>query len=157
MKVHLVDRPEVAIACLRHVGPYGAGVGRFWAETASPWMAANQLLGAPRYGISRDDPSITDPAQCRYDACAEVAPDVALSGNPLRTTIPAGRYAVLEFRGTALQIGEAWTALLRDWLTGSGLQLDAARPCFEHYPVDASFDPATGEFSCEICIAVAPR
>ena len=29
-----------------------------------------------------------------------------------------------------------------------------ARPCFEFYPEDAFFDPATGEFSCQICLAV---
>ena len=51
--------------------------------------------------------------------------------------------------------GEAWAALLRDWLPASGLQLDA-RPCFEHYPTDAMCDPQTGAFECEICIPVMP-
>jgi AraC family transcriptional regulator len=155
MKVRLVDRPEVPVACLRHVGPYGPGVGRFWAETVSPWLTANGLQGAPRYGISLDDPSIADPAQCRYDACVEVAPSVALTGPAVRSTIPAGRYAVLDFKGTAAQIGPTWTALLRDWIPGSGLQVDSW-PCFEHYPVGSTFDPATGIFTCEICIPVAP-
>ena len=29
----------------------------------------NNLLGRERYGISLDDPSVTKPTQCRYDAC----------------------------------------------------------------------------------------
>jgi AraC family transcriptional regulator len=53
------------------------------------------------------------------------------------------------------QVGEAWAALLRDWLPSSGLQLDA-RPCFEYYPKDAACDSQTGTFECEICIPVAP-
>jgi AraC family transcriptional regulator len=45
--------------------------------------------------------------------------------------------------------------MLRDWLPGSGMQL-GARPMFEHYPIDATYDGKTGEFECEICIPVTP-
>jgi AraC family transcriptional regulator len=34
------------------------------------------------------------------------------------------------------------------------MQLDA-RPFFEYYPTDASFDPKTGVFTCDIAIPVA--
>jgi AraC family transcriptional regulator len=44
---------------------------------------------------------------------------------------------------------------LRDWLPNSGMQLDS-RPFFEYYPVDATFDPNTGEFESDICIPVTP-
>jgi AraC family transcriptional regulator len=112
-------------------------------------------LERPRYGISHDDPSITAPAQCRYDACVEVEPERVLSGDALRTTLPGGRYAVLRFEGSAEEMPAAWARLLRDWLPESGLQLDA-RPAYEHYPRDATHDPHTGIFSCEICVPVAP-
>jgi AraC family transcriptional regulator len=35
------------------------------------------------------------------------------------------------------------------------MQLDA-RPFFEHYPVDATYDTKPGVFDCEICIPVGP-
>jgi AraC family transcriptional regulator len=35
------------------------------------------------------------------------------------------------------------------------MQLDS-RPFFEHYPIDATYDPKTGAFDCEICIPVSP-
>jgi AraC family transcriptional regulator len=156
MKVSLIDRQPVTIAYLRHLGPYGEPISRFWHETYVPWATMNKLgPDHARYGISHDDPSITAPEQCRYDACAEVAPDFVASGGAHKTTIPGGRYAVLGFKGTANQIGEAWAGLLRDWLPSSGLQLDA-RPCFEYYPQGAGYDPSTGAFECEICIPVAP-
>ena len=155
MNVKLIERPPTSVAYLRHLGPYGQPVLRFWMETVFPWLVTNGLLDQPRYGISHDDPKITAPEQCRYDACAEIAPQFVPSGKALKTTIPGGRYAVMSFQGTVKDIEQAWTALLQDWLPSSGLRLDA-RPCFEHYPRGSSYDPQTGVFSCEICIPVIP-
>lgn len=154
MKVKIIDRQSATVAYLRHLGPYGPAIERFWQEVYVPWAAKNRLgPDHARYGISHDDPGITAPEQCRYDACAEVAPDFVVNGGALKGTIPGGKYAVLAFRGTVQQVGEAWTALLRDWLPSSGLQLDA-RPSFEYYPKGSVFDPRSGEFECEICIPV---
>ena len=155
MKVQLVDRSSKTIAYLRHLGPYGAPISSFWQKEVYPWMAENRLLGHPRYGISHDDPSITAPKKCRYDAGIEVASDFVTSGKVLKTTLPAGKYAVLRFKGTVEQIPAAWAALLRDWLPSSGMQLDA-RPAFEHYPKGSTYDSKTGVFDCEICVPVTP-
>ena len=155
MNVKLIDRQPTTVAYLRHVGPYGEPISRFWQETVYPWLVTHGLLDQPRCGISHDDPGITSPEKCRYDACVEVPPNFVPSGKALKTTVPGGRYAVLAFKGTVAQVGEAWTALLRDWLPSSGLQLDA-RPSFEYYPKDSTYDPKTGVFACEICIPVAP-
>lgn len=155
MNVKLVERQPASVAYLRHLGPYGESIARFWQETYFPWASTDNLLDHPRYGISHDDPGITAPSQCRYDACAEVAPDFEPLGDALKTTIPGGRYACLSFKGTNARIGEAWTALLRDWLPSSGLQLDS-RPSFEYYAAGAGYDPQSGEFECSICIPVMP-
>jgi AraC family transcriptional regulator len=154
MNVKLVDRASVDVAYLRHTGAYGAPLSRFWQETVYPWMAANDLLGTARYGVSLDDPSVTHAEKCRYDACVAVSKDTTLTGKPMRKTLPGGRYAALQFRGTTSDIQVAWDRLLRDWLPSSGLQLDA-RPFFEHYPPTAGFDAKTGQFECELCVPVA--
>ncbi len=44
---------------------------------------------------------------------------------------------------------------MRDWLPGSGYQLDG-RPMFERYAPDAGYDAATGTFACDIVIPLAP-
>ncbi len=155
MHVKLVDRKPATVAYFRHVGPYGDPIASFWQQTVYPWLVTHDLLDAPRYGISHDDPSITSPQQCRYDACVEVAADFVPTSGAQMTTIPGGKYAMLAFKGTVGEIGAAWNALLRDWLAPSGLQLDA-RPSFEHYPRGSTYDPKTGVFDCEICIPVAP-
>jgi AraC family transcriptional regulator len=155
MNVLLIERSPVYVAYLRHIGPYGEALSLFWRQTVYAWMRTHGLLGHARYGISHDDPGITAPAQCRYDACVEVPPDLAPTEDALATTLPGGRYAVLRFAGTAAEIPAAWAALLRDWLPDSGLQLDA-RPAFEHYPTDSTYDAQSGVFDCEICVPVAP-
>ncbi|AXA89792.1 GyrI-like domain-containing protein [Massilia sp. YMA4] len=153
IEVSIVERNPVHVAYLRKTGPYGPELGRFWGEVVYPWMATNNLLGLPRYGICLDDPTVTAPEQCRYDAAVEVPPERLLSGNPMRTVVPGGQYAVHRFRGPVEQVAGAWLALTRDWLPASGLQLDA-RPFVEHYPPDAAYDPATGVFEAELCMPV---
>lgn len=155
MKVKLKDREPVHVAFLRHTGPYGPGITQFWMDTVSPWMATNNLFGRARFGISLDDPHVTKPAQCRYDACVEIAPRETLAGDSKEKVIPGGKYAVLEYDGPLVQIGSAWDHLLGQWLPKSGLQLDS-RPMFEHYPVDGLFDEKTGRITCEICVPVTP-
>jgi AraC family transcriptional regulator len=124
-------------------------------KTVAPWMATNNLFGRDRFGIGLDDPMVTQPSKCRYDACVASSEGEMLTGNPHRKVIPGGKYAAMAFEGTGDDIGVAWEALLRDWLPKSGLQLDA-RPFFEHYPVDGRYDPKTGRFTCDICVPVAP-
>lgn len=155
MDVKLLELPPARVAYLRHIGPYGATVGKFWADTFYPWQMANNLEGHARYGVSHDDPSITPPEKCRYDACVEVPENFVATGNAVVTILPGGRYVVAKFNGTNAAIGAAWTELFRDWLPSSGLQCDS-RPCFEYYSKESRFDPQTGVFDCELCIPVRP-
>lgn len=155
MKVTIVDRQPTRVAYLHYIGPYGKAVSDFWMTTVDPWMQTNRLYGRPRYGISHDDPGITEPEKLRYDAAVEVPEDFVGAGDHQVTVIPGGKFACGKFKGTDNQVGEAWEWLLRDWLPGSGMQLDS-RPFFEYYPVDATYDHKTGEFESEICIPVTP-
>lgn len=155
MKVQIIERKPTPIAYLRHVGPYGQEIGTFWQTQVYPWMVANGLIGRPRYGISHDDPRVTTPEQCRYDAGCEIPAGVLARGDAHRTTIPGGQYAALGFRGVVADFEPAWNALLRDWLPSSGWQLDG-RPMFEYYPTDSNYDPSTGVLECQLCVPVTP-
>jgi AraC family transcriptional regulator len=155
MQVQLIDREPMRIAYRRHIGPYGAPIHAFWMNEVAPWMQTHGLHQRPRYGISHDDPSITDPAQCRYDAAVEVDDAFVPGAGAFVTTLPGGRYASMPFFGDSQAIGTAWQSLLRDWLAGSGLQIDA-RPCFEFYAPGARYEPETSRFGCDIVIPVIP-
>jgi AraC family transcriptional regulator len=117
-------------------------------------MAANGLIGFPRYGVSHDDPAITAKGRCRYDAGVEVGPDFVPSQGAHVAMVPAGLYASTPFQGRADAIGHTWERILREWLPSSGYQLDA-RPYFEYYPPDGEHNEKTGAFSCELCIPIA--
>jgi len=155
VKVQIIERKPTQIAYLRHVGPYGQPIGTFWQTQVYAWMAANGLIGQPRYGISHDDPRVTAPEQCRYDAGCEIAANAIARGEAHRTIIPGGQYAALGFKGIVADFESAWNGLLRDWLPSSGLQLDS-RPMFEYYPTDSKYDPATGVLECQLCVPVMP-
>jgi AraC family transcriptional regulator len=155
MKVEIIERKPTPIAYLRHVGPYGEPLSVFWQKQVYPWMVASGVLGRPRYGISHDDPKVTAPERCRYDAGCEIPPTFLAMGNAHRTTIPGGRYAALDFKGVVVRFESAWDSLLRDWLPSSGLQLDS-RPMFEYYPAESRYDPATGVLDCKLCVPVMP-
>lgn len=153
MHVTLSTLPPARIAYLRHIGPYGPSIAAFWQQRFLPWMQANDLGGRPCYGIGHDDPGITAPEHCRYDAAVEIPEHVTPPSPAGVVQLPGGRYALAEYRGDGPGIGLAWTEFLRDWLPSSGLQIDS-RPCFERYPVDAEYDPETGIFTCQLCIPV---
>ncbi|MEO7578902.1 MAG: AraC family transcriptional regulator [Massilia sp.] len=153
MEVRIVDLPEVNVAYQRLIGPYGPAIGAFWRSTMAPWMQSHGLMGHTCYGIGHDDPTITPPDKCRYDACVEVPDGFGAGGQAELRTLPGGRYAVTAFKGKPPAIAEAWMRLTREWLPSSGLQCDD-RPCFEMFSSATGMDPVTGEFSCDICIPV---
>jgi AraC family transcriptional regulator len=154
LRVAVSTRPPVRIAYLRYQGRFGPPVGQFWQEKVYPWMVSNNLLGAPRYGVSHDDPDVTAGDKCRYDAGVEVDKDHVPSQGAQIAVLPGGLYASTPFRGTSDEIPEVWQRILREWLPDSGYQLDA-RPCFEYYPIDGEYDEKTGAFTCELCIPIA--
>lgn len=155
MDVRIIDLPAARVAYHRHIGPYGLGIGAFWRGTVAPWMQSHGLYQQACYGVGHDDPSVTPPDKCRYDACVELPQDFQAPDKTDTLTLPGGRYAVAAFKGQPSTIAEAWMRLTREWLPSSGLQCDD-RPCFELFSPATATDPATGEFSCEICIPVRP-
>lgn len=153
MDVRVIDLPAVRVAYQRLIGPYGPAIGSFWRGTIAPWMQSHGLSGETCYGVGYDDPSVTPPDKCRYDACVAVSDNFQTGGQADIQTLPGGRYAVASFKGQPMAIADAWMRLTREWLPSSGLQCDD-RPCFEMFSAATGMNPQTGEFSCDICIPV---
>ena len=154
LQITIKNRPTVRVAYLCYQGPFGAALGRFWAEEVYPWIVENGLFGAPRYGISHNDPQVTACNLCRYDAGVEVSKDYAPSQNVQIMTLAGGLYACTKFKGTSKEVPAAWDRILREWLPASRYQL-AAQPSFEYYPVDGEYDEKTGVFACEFCLPIS--
>jgi len=151
MKIDIVERAPVRVACMRYTGPYGEPLNRFWRGTVTPWLADHGMLDCPRYGVALDDARVTPAERCRYDACVELPPGLSLP-EAAETTIAGGRYAVTHFKGSGAQIGAAWGAFVGE--ASARHRLDGSRPPFEHYPRGALNDARTGVFACELCLPV---
>ena len=156
MTIRVRPSPGYHVACMRYVGPYGAhGIPELWGRLQR-WMAGREL-GSPRLalGVAHDDPSITAPERCRYDACVVVPAGFTADRLVDTAEIPGGTYAVADFTGTAHEIVGAWDRLFAGWLPGSGYEPDD-RPCYELYRGDPTVDARRGVFRCELHLPVRP-
>jgi DNA gyrase inhibitor GyrI len=111
MTVEIRQLPGYHVAYMRHIGPYGPPVSAYW-QKFNKWAQARDLSGkgikgAVLLGISHDDPSITPPDKCRYDACVAVPADFKPEAGVNLADIPGGKYAVLRFSGSDREIGLA--------------------------------------------------
>lgn len=151
MKISLADRLPVKVAYLRYTGPFGEPLGRYWRRTVAPWLADHGLVDCPRYGVSIDNPRVTAPEKCRYDACVALPAGLALP-DAAETLIPGGLYAVTCFKGTVDEIRSAWGEFVDAALSSAAARIDSRRHPFEHYPRGASYDTRSGVFGCELCL-----
>jgi AraC family transcriptional regulator len=153
VKIEVAERRPVKVACLRHTGPTGASLGRFWRATVAPWLADLGLIDCPRYGVTLEDCGSAPGGlgRTRYGACVELPPGLFLPG-AAEITIPGGRYAITAFKGTAAEIDTAWEEFGAAVLALPGNVPDNLRQRFEHHPRGASYDARTGVFNCELCL-----
>ena len=155
MSVRVIELPGQHVAFMRYVGPYGAhGIPELWTRLRR-WSAAHDLGPGPhvKLGVAHDDPTITAPERCRYDACVVVPRDFRPDRLVDVTDVPGGAYAVAEFVGTAHEIEGVWDRVFSGWLPGSGYEPDD-RPCYELYRGDPTVDDACGVFRCELHLPV---
>lgn len=155
MRIRVADLPALHVACMRYVGPYGArGIPALWQRLRT-WIAGQDLGPGPplKLGVAYDDPSITAPERCRYDACVVVPRDFEPDALVDVRDVPGGRYAIAGFVGTAGEIESVWDRVFAGWLPGSGWQPDD-RPCYELYRGDPAAGGRPGVFRCELHLPV---
>ncbi len=104
--------------------------------------AENNGVGAAeqsRFALAFDNPAITPVNKCRYTA-AIVIPESLQVPEPFSSAeIPAGKYAVLYFKGTPEETLAAQLGLYSEWFPDSGFEPDNF-PMMEHYLNDARVD-----------------
>ena len=160
MNVEVSEKPAYRVAYLRHIGPYASEtIGPVWGRLMA-WAGQRGLVrpGVPGFGVSWDNPEVTPPEHCRYDACVAIGPEVdalelAEAGISVQT-LPGGLYA--EYRSMIPCDGffRAWNDMYTQWLPASGWQCDD-RPGYELYH-DMLGCPPEGPWDVGICVAVRP-
>jgi AraC family transcriptional regulator len=128
-QVSIIREPERVLLAARHVGPY-EGVGAAWELLMATAGRLGWLAQPPiTMGLVYDDPDITAPAQCRYEAALVIpagqpaaVPEGAPSSLVVRT-LPAGQWACLVHIGGYDTIQSTYDALLGQALPRRGVEL----------------------------------
>lgn len=142
--------PERHLLAMPHQGPYPE-IGRAF-EKLSTLIATRDLFGqvVQMVAVYYDDPSVTPPDNLRSHAAFEMA-GVHAAEAPLEAlTLPAGRHAVLEFKGPYAGLAAAYDQLYGTWLPSSG-ELPSDHPSFEIY-LNSPMDTAPEDLLTLLCV-----
>ncbi len=124
MNVVVTMMEERRVAYARQIGPYGKELGAAW-ERILGWAGGRGLLQRPGVeivGVSWDNPELTPPERCRYDACVAVPEGVRTDEGIGVRTLPGGLHACYRRPTRMAEFGAAMNELLGIWLPESGYE-----------------------------------
>lgn len=148
MKFKVETLPDYRIAYMRRVGQYGPNNIEVM-EKLKEWAKKKNLLeSAILFAIPQDNPEITLPDKCRFDACIVISQDVQLDDLVCEGKLSGGKYVIYEIKHTAEDIQKAYFTIFRS-LQSNGYQIDHNKPIMEKYISDMTNNPY-----CEICVPV---
>ena len=161
MNVEVKRLPEYRVAYVRQIGPYGPALARAW-ERITAWAGKSGLLGpeTAALGVSWDNPGLTPPERCRYDACVALPEGFAADEQALAQdgvclqSLPAGLYGC--YRRPTRMDGymTAWNELIGVWLPQSGYEAEGTAFEYYHPPLACSDDP---DFACDVSFCIQVR
>lgn len=148
--VEIRDLPDLRIAAAPHAGPYHE-IGRAFQRVSAILTTRNLWPEAGRMvGVYYDDPQSVEPAALRSAAGFEFAGPIP--DGLEEVTIPAGRFAVLRFRGPYSGLPAAYDHLYGDWLARAQCE-PRDSPAAEIY-LNSPMDTAPDDLLTEICMPI---
>lgn len=149
-------RPDVSVACVRHVGPYNRIGDAFGPLPA--WAGPRGHLRFPEtrvLAVYHDDPELVEESKRRSSACIAVPKGAWVEGGAEALTVPGGLSAVARVEVTGDQVGAAWAAPM-EWVPAHGHRSDGGRPCYEVYLNDQRAHPEQ-KFIVDLCKPILPQ
>jgi AraC family transcriptional regulator len=133
MKSEIVNFEETTVIGARAYGPYAQAAPEAWGQIMK-FAYSNKLMkkGVRMFGISHDDPNVTEPNNIRYDACVDIDANIENEGNLRKLTVSGGKYAKFIHKGPYENFQLTYTYIFNDWLPESNYKL-RDYPCFEIY------------------------
>ena len=156
MSVGFVYLRPLRVVSVRAFGLYATSASSAWKQMFA-WLDDSGMrreIGRG-YGLMRDNPALTAPENCRYEACVEL-----LAG--YETLVPAG-FDVIRLPGGAYArrrhsgsdtLRSTITTLRDEWVPSQGLTVDGRRPMIEIY-CDDPLVVAPIARKIEVCIPVS--
>ncbi len=142
--------PEYRVAYVRKLGPYVKETCEPGFVALMQWAIPRKYVGAGKLlAIYWDNPDVTPPEKCRFDACIIVPEGVVPEGQVYIQHIGGGPYAVCHFEREPAGVQQAWEDAFV-WLCASGYECND-KPCYEQYHNNAAEHPE-GKWIFDICI-----
>ncbi|GAA5178993.1 GyrI-like domain-containing protein [Niveibacterium umoris] len=152
LDVRMRCEPARTVAYFRVVGDYRETAEAAWKQCLA-WVTEHKLETQARFGMALDDPQITPPSRCRYDACVLLPEGWEPRGERVsRKRIEGGLYACLAYSGAPSGIGAAWLSMLGEWLPNSGHCL-SEEPFVEVYAPHVV--PNADSVAVELCMPLS--
>ena len=150
MKIEKI--PPYRIAYIRRIGAYGAA-NMETMEKLKDWAKSKDLFSdekATLLAIAHDNPSITVPENCRYDACIVISNDYQIESNDqvVVDRVLGGKYAVFKIKHTAEEIQKVWNEAI-PYVLNHGYNIDKTKPMFERYVIEM-----LNNHYCEFCVPI---
>ena len=151
MKMIIEEMPLESILFVRNIGPYGES-NYATMEKIKRFAKDNNLFNEDTIilGISKDNPNVTKPEECRYDACIVIPENFNIDESDIQKgVIEGGKYAVFIIEHTVEAIQKAWNEIFIE-VVNKGYQIDLSRDIIERYAVKM-----INNNKCEICIPIS--
>lgn len=148
--VDIITFPTRPLMAIAHQGPY-TEISRAFEKLAAVF-ASRDLFGQVVHMVAvyYDDPSVSDPQALRSHAAFQVKGPLTAAPPLDALTLPAGRHAVLHFKGPYVGLPAAYDQLYGTWLPASG-EVPSDHPSFEIY-LNSPLDTAPEDLLTEICV-----
>lgn len=148
MNIKIENLPNYRIAYVRKVGPYGPHNVKTmeklkgWAKKKGLFNKNSTILSIPR-----DNPDVTSPEECRYDADIVISNEYQVDNDVREDKLLGGQYAIYRVKHTQEDIQKAWDTIFVELLK-KGYQIDS-KPMFERY-----YGEEDDVDYCDICVPV---
>lgn len=139
-----------SIAYIRRTGAYGIECKTVMEQLRS-WARKTNNLNDDSIvlGIALDNPEVTLPESCRYDACLVVSNTFHTDDNGILTReLGGGKYCVFTVAHTTESIQQAWSTMFTD-ISTLGYTIEFSRPIIERYAMKM-----IRKHLCEICVPI---
>jgi DNA gyrase inhibitor GyrI len=150
MKIKIEIVPTYEITYIRNYGLYGISNVETM-EKLKNWAMSNQLLNDDSMilGIAHDNPEVTLPENCRYDACLVISKDYSIKDDHIKKgVINTGKYAIFTITHTAEAVQKAYSKIFTQFCK-YGYSIDTERAIIERYETKLLKD-----CKCEICVPI---
>ena len=150
----ILEIPDMEVIYIQITGEYGnENYQKAWMELGD-FVKEYKLftLDIESFGISYDDPKVTEKENCRFDACLTIYQPVKPQGKIGVKKIEGGKFAVFNFQGSYDNWGEVYDIIYDKWLINSDYNLRNF-PVMEKY-LNSPLQTEASELNLEIYLPI---